>query len=74
MSFGAGWVAAVSLVPAMIGPFASSDQSAAMIALCGGGAITLPVNSGPSPAEGNAPCCAKGCHASRSRKSVDRAQ
>ena len=49
-------------------------QREAMTALCSGGAISIPLDRGPSPGEGNGPCCAKGCHSGRSRKSLDRTQ
>ena len=61
-------LAAVSLVPAMTGPVGADRGREAMIALCGGGAISIPLDGAPAPGEGTGPRCAKGCHSGQSRK------
>lgn len=70
MSAAAVLLAAISLVPAMTGPLGVAPAREAMIALCGGGAISIPLDDAPAPGEGNGPCCAKGCHSGQSRKRV----
>lgn len=74
MSPAAIMLAAVSLLPAMTGPAGTERGREAVIALCGGGAVSIPLNRAPAPDEGNGPCCVKGCHSGQSRKKVDRAQ
>ena len=66
--------AAVALLPAMTGPLGGAQQASLQVLLCGGGAMSLPLEGSPAPGEGTAPCCAKGCHSSSSRKRLDRAQ
>lgn len=67
-------LALVALVPAMTGPVAAVEwRREAALALCGGGAVSIPLGGMPGPAEGNAPCCAKGCRSGQSRKRSDRA-
>lgn len=61
-------LAAVSLLPAITGPVVAERGSEAMVALCGGGTISIPLGGAPAPGEGSAPCCAKGCHSGQSRK------
>lgn len=68
MSPAAILLAAVSLVPAMTGPLAAGRAREAMIALCGGGTISIPLDGAPAPGEGNGPCCAEGCHSRQLRK------
>ena len=68
-----GSFAALALLPAMIGPIPLAQAGTLNLALCGGGALSIPLNS-PAPANGSAPCCAKGCHNGSSRKRLDRAQ
>lgn len=65
-------LALVALVPAMTGPIAA-QQGAAIVALCGGGSISIPLGGAPAPGDGNAPCCAKGCHSGQSRKRLGHA-
>jgi len=64
--------AAIAAIPAMAGPLAAEGRQAAMIALCGGGAIAIPLDRAPAGGEGNSACCAKGCHSSQSRKKAGR--
>ena len=69
-----GSFAALALLPAMVGPIVPQAQAGALsLALCGGGTLSIPLNS-PAPANGSSPCCAKGCHNGSSRKRLDRAQ
>jgi len=68
MSPAAILLAAVSLLPAITGPVAAGRGNEAMVALCGGGAIPIPLDGAPAPGEGSNPCCAKGCHSGQSRK------
>ncbi|WP_126174051.1 hypothetical protein [Altericroceibacterium xinjiangense] len=70
MSPGLALMASVALIPAMAGPL-QAQSHALTLALCGGGVIPL---DQPVPGSGNAPCCAKGCHTSSSRKRFDRTQ
>jgi len=64
-------LAMAALLPAMTGPV-GGGRADAVVALCGGGAATVPLNGGgPGPA--SQPCCAKGCHTG-GRKRVDRGQ
>jgi len=66
-------LAILVLVPAMTGPIPAASASALDVALCGGGSLSIPLNT-PAPGNGSSPCCAKGCHGSSSRKRLDRAQ
>lgn len=66
--------AAIALVPAMTGPLGGAEAQSLRLALCGGGAVSIPLEGSPAPQDGTAPCCAKGCHSSSSRKRLDRAQ
>ena len=66
--------AAIALLPAMAGPFANAERQSLQVSLCAGGAISIPLEESPVPQDGTAPCCAKGCHSSSSRKRLDRAQ
>ena len=68
--------AAAALVPAMTSPAEGTPQlsaiSALVVALCGGGSMTVPLGAGSPPA--TACCCAKGCRAGRKRNRFDREQ
>jgi hypothetical protein len=66
--------AAAALLPAMTGPIGGAQQASLQVLLCGGGAMSIPIEGSPAPQDGSAPCCAKGCHSSSSRKRLDRAQ
>jgi hypothetical protein len=66
--------AAIALLPAMTGPLAGTEPASLQVALCAGGAVSIPFEDSPAPRDGIAPCCAKGCHSSSSRKRFDRAQ
>ena len=66
-------VALVALLPAMTAPVAAGRQSEAIVALCGGGSISIPLRGAPAPGDGNAPGCAKGCHSGQSRNRFGRA-
>lgn len=68
-----GSFAAAALLPAMIGPVAQAQAGTLTLALCGGGAHSVPVQP-PAPGSGSSPCCAKGCQNGSSRKRLDRAQ
>jgi hypothetical protein len=72
MSRGIALLAALALVPAMIGPAQARAGTALVIALCGGGTTTLPVNGGSDRDQGpqQGPCCAKGCHGGDRRKTA----
>ena len=63
-------LSALALMPAMTGvPPGSAAERTITVALCTGGALTIPV--GPArPDSGVTPCCAKGCHARR-RQALD---
>ena len=63
--------AAAALVPAMTGsPDATTVERTGplALALCAGGSMMQPLGPRQS-APGTAPCCAKGCHAARRRRS-----
>ena len=68
--------AAAALVPAMTAPSEGAPQSSAaaalVIALCNGGAMSLPLGNDAPPAAVPC-CCAKGCRSDR-RKRIDREQ
>jgi hypothetical protein len=66
--------AAVALLPAMTGPLGGAERTSLQMLLCGGGAVSLPLDGLPAPKDGTAPCCAKGCHSPSCRKRFDRAQ
>lgn len=72
MSGGRAVLAALALVPAMVGPAPARAETTLVIALCGGGTTTLPVGGGSdrdqAPQQG--PCCAKGCHGGERRKTA----
>lgn len=74
MSSPALLLAAISLVPAMTGPLAGEQAREIAIALCNGGSISIPLGQDPTQGDENGAHCAKGCHSTRPRKSVDRAQ
>ena len=67
-------LAAIALLPAMTGPLGGAEHRSLNLSLCAGGTVTLPLEGSPTPQDGTAPCCAKGCHSSSSRKRLDRAQ
>ena len=67
-------LAAIALLPAMTGPLGGAEQRSLDVSLCAGGTVSLPLEESPAPRDGTAPCCAKGCHSSSSRKRLDRAQ
>jgi len=58
--------ATLALLPAMTGPVPGSSATggALVLALCGGGSLTVPVEQVPV-APGTGACCAKGCRSSR---------
>ena len=68
--------AAAALVPAMTSPANGTPQlsavSALVVALCGGGSMTVLLGAGSPPA--TACCCAKGCRTGRKRNRFDREQ
>ena len=66
--------AVMALVPAVVGPLEGATQRNLQVSLCAGGAVSIPLEETPAPQDGTAPCCAKGCHSSASRKRFDRAQ
>jgi hypothetical protein len=68
-----GSFAALALLPAMAGPLPAAQAATLNLALCSGGSMSIPAEA-PGPANGNSPCCAKGCHNGSSRKRLDRAQ
>ncbi len=61
-------LAVLAMVPAMIGPLPAARAGSLTVALCGGGAVSIPLETPPMPGSGSAPCCAKGCHNPGSRK------
>jgi hypothetical protein len=71
----------MALVPAA---FNATPPHAAMLAqmltlpLCEGGiahgSVNAPLGQAPQPGTDRAGCCAKGCHGSRRRGAIDRAQ
>jgi hypothetical protein len=69
-----GLFAALALLPAMTGPIGGAEQASLQVLLCGGGAMSTPLEGSPAPRDGTAPCCAKGCHSSSSRRRLDHAQ
>lgn len=66
--------AAIALLPAIAGPVGGAEQRSVAAPLCGGGMTSNPLDRVPAPLDGSAPCCAKGCHSSSSRKRFDRRQ
>lgn len=73
MSAAVTLIAAAALLPAMTAPASAEHAREAAIALCGDGAISIPLDGAPAPGDGAEPC-AKGCHAGQSRKRLDRTQ
>lgn len=65
--------AGMALIPAILGPLPAQARQLT-VALCGGGALTIPAGGPTAPGQGNSPCCAKGCHTGQSRKRLDRSQ
>jgi len=65
--------ALAALIPAMLGPLPAEEGDALMVALCGGGTISIPLGSEePAPAP---PCNIKACHGGDNcRKKFDRSQ
>ncbi|HMO69220.1 MAG TPA: hypothetical protein PKD92_07860 [Novosphingobium sp.] len=63
----------LALGPAISGP-APARAEVLMLALCGGGVVSLPLAPASAPGVPQGPCCAKGCHSSSSRKRFDRSQ
>jgi len=74
MSATATLFALVALTPAALGSSAAPRAAEIALALCNGGSITIPTGGGESVPGENAPCCAKACHATCSRKRMDRAK
>lgn len=74
MTPGIALFAITALFPAMTGPFPADRARVMTVMLCGGGSAAVPLGSGAPAGDGSAPCCAKGCHSSCSRKRIDRAQ
>jgi hypothetical protein len=70
----AAFFAAVALLPAMTGPLGTAERTSLQVLLCGGGAMSIPLNGPTAPQDGTAPCCAKGCHSPSCRKRLDRTQ
>lgn len=66
----AGIFAMIAIVPASVGPL-PTPATTIEARVCGGGTTTIPV---PARAPMEVPCHTKGCHASCSRKRIDRAQ
>lgn len=67
--------ALLALLPAMVGPLPAGDgQNALLLALCGGGEITIQLdrNAPVLPGTANTPCCAKGCRQDKMRRSKRR--
>lgn len=64
-------LAALALVPAMVGPLPAA-AAGLVVPLCGGGAVSVPTGPSEPPGPVQGPCCAKGCHTSRKR--LDRTQ
>jgi len=67
-------LAALALIPAMVGPSGSGQARTMTIALCEGGSVTIPLGGSPSAPASRGACCEKGCHSASSRKRLDRAQ
>jgi len=67
-------LATIALLPAMTGPLGGAEPASMQVPLCGGGMISIPLKGPLLPADGSAPCCAKGCHSPSCRKRFDRAQ
>lgn len=63
----------VALGLAMSGP-APARAEVLVLALCGGGMVSLPLAPASPPGEPQGPCCAKGCHGPSSRKRFDGSQ
>lgn len=64
----------LALLPAMIGPLSAGEgDNALLLALCGGGQITIQIDRHmPAlPGTANTPCCAKGCRNGGKRRLVD---
>lgn len=66
-------IAGAALIPAMTGPIAAERGREAIVALCGGGTMSVPLEGPAIPGDGSSPCCAKGCHSGQSRKRLSRA-
>ncbi|HTN14612.1 MAG TPA: hypothetical protein VL094_07375 [Sphingomonadaceae bacterium] len=59
--------AMLALIPAAANPSLMLRGEALLMSLCGGGAISVPLET-PLPGTPGAACCAKGCHADDKRK------
>ena len=63
-----------ALIPLALSTSPSARENNVLVArLCNGGAIEIPLDREPEPQPG-APCAAKACHASSSRKRFDLGQ
>ncbi len=67
-------LAALSLISLNAGPARGQTGRTITVALCGGGAISFPLDDAPEPDRQDSACCAAACHSGHSRKKVDRAQ
>lgn len=74
MSGPVSFFAAMALVPAMLGGAAPEHESSLMLALCGGGVLTIQIPGKEPPPPGSGECPQKGCHSGCTRKRIDRAQ
>lgn len=59
--------AVVALIPAAANPSLMLRGEALLMSLCGGGAVSVPLET-PLPGSQGAACCAKGCHSDDKRK------
>lgn len=70
--------ALAALLPAMLGPLPQAEGNTLVVALCGGGTITIALSGEDgdgSPPAPPAPCNFKACHGGDNcRKKFDRAQ
>jgi len=67
-------LAALSLISLMTGSARVQPGRAVTVSLCGGGAISIPLDNAPEPDRRDSACCAAACHSGHSRKKLDRAQ
>ena len=74
MSGAVSLFAALTLVPAMLGGASPEGESNLMLALCGGGVLTIQIPGKEPPPPGSGACPEKGCHSGCARKRIDRAQ
>jgi len=59
--------ALAALVPAAVNPALSAGGARALVALCGGGSVGIPLDN-PLPSPEGKGCCSKGCHSGERKR------